>query len=104
MTGPPRKEAGGSPGFGWTGGGGYCHLTEMTGDSWEAPEPEGAGWVQALSRQEGAVPSCHTPPPHRMGERQEAHPPSSPAGLRSDGCWDREKWVVNLYPITTLIG
>lgn len=85
-TGPPRKGAGGCQGSGSTGGGGDRCPTEPTGGSRASPEPVGAVWVRAQSRRGGAAPSCRTPPPHRMGERQEVHPPSGPAGLRSDGC------------------
>lgn len=93
MTGPPRRGAGGCRGFGRTGGGGGCRPIGTTGDRREPPEPIGAEWVRALSRRGGAGPSCRTPPPHRRVERQEVRPPSGPAGLRSGGCWDRQRII-----------
>lgn len=93
MTGPPRMGVGGYQGSGWTGGGGDCHQIEVTGDSWGTPEPRGAGWVLERSRLGCAAPSCRTPPPRRRGGGQEVRPPSGPAGLRSDGCRDRERFT-----------
>lgn len=90
MSGPPRTGVGGYQGFGRTGGGGDCRQIEMTGDSWGTPELRGAGWVLERSRRGCVAPSCRTPPPRRRGGRQEVRPPSGPAGLKGDGCRDRE--------------
>lgn len=95
-TAPPRRGAGGCRGSGRTGGGGGCRPTGTTGDSREPPEPTGAGWVPGRSRRGGAAPSCRRPPPRRRGGRQEVRPPSGPAGLRSDGCWDGERGLLHV--------
>lgn len=89
MTAPPRKAGGRCRGSGWTAAGGGCCLLETPEGCWETPGTTGAGSARAPRRWGGAVPSCHIPPPHRRGARQEVHPPSGPAGPRSAGCRDR---------------
>lgn len=86
MIAPPRTVAVGCRGSGWTAGAGDCCLLEMPDGCWETPGPTAAGLAQESTRWGGAVPSCCTLPPHRRAERQEVHPPSGPAGLRSAGC------------------
>lgn len=90
-TAPPRTAAAaGCRHSGWTAEAGGCRLPERPAGRREPPGPAAAGWGRERPRRGAAGPSCCRPPPRRRAGRPEVHPPSGPAGLRSDGCRDTE--------------